>query len=42
MESIKGELKIKAGYLCFKGRMLWGRVKSELAMITKASIQIKG
>lgn len=42
VESVKRELRTKLGFICFKGRMLWGNVNQELALITKATIDVKG
>jgi hypothetical protein len=38
IDSVRRELKGKIGLICFKGRMLWGNLKSDLALIIKTTV----
>lgn len=42
IDSVKKELRSKTGFICFKGRMLWGNMETKLALIFKTSIEVKG
>ena len=42
IDSIRRELKTKLGFICYKGRMLWGNVDNGLALITSTTIEVKG
>lgn len=42
IESIKRELKTKLGYICHKGRMMWGNSKQDIAQIVQTRIELKG
>lgn len=41
IDSVKKELRTKTGFICFKGRMLWGNVEMKLALVIKTSIEVK-
>ncbi len=38
IDSARKELKQKIGLICNKGRMLWGNIKLELALVIKTTI----
>lgn len=42
VDSVKKELRMKTGFICFKGRMLWGNIELKMALISKTSIEVKG
>ena len=42
MESIRKELKNKIGLICYKGRMVWGNIQNDLALIIKTTVEVKG
>jgi len=38
IDSVRKELKTKTGFICFKGRMLWGNMELKLAIVIKTTI----
>ena len=38
IESVRRELRSKLGYICHKGRMMWGNAKQDLALVVQTSI----
>lgn len=42
IDSVKKDLRTKTGFICFKGRMLWGNMETKIALIFKTSIEVKG
>lgn len=41
IDSVKKELRVKTGFISFKGRMLWGNLEIKMALIIKTTIEIK-
>lgn len=41
IDSVKKELRVKTGFISFKGRMLWGNLEIKMALIIKTTIEVK-
>ena len=42
IDPLKKELKTKLGLICYKGRMLWGSLKLDLAHNVNTTVDVKG
>lgn len=42
IDPLKKELKTKLGFICYKGRMLWGSLKLDLAHNVNTTVDVKG